>query len=97
MLNAPEISSLFLILTAACFVPTLAFLYLISRFYELKFGQRTHYRIFLAATAVYAVLFIVSVLGYYEYESLTLANGIALAVLFIYGLRLYRMMTGVTK
>jgi hypothetical protein len=95
--NAPEISSLFLILTAACIVPTLLSLYLISRFYELKFGQRTHNRIFLAAAVVYTALFLVAALGYYEYECLTLANGLALTVLFVYGLRLYRMMTGVTK
>ncbi|HEY3274544.1 MAG TPA: hypothetical protein VGJ92_12305 [Methanocella sp.] len=96
-MNAPALSSIFLLLTSACLVPTLAFLYLISRFYELKFGQHTHYRIFLAAAAAYALLFIVALLGYYTYELLTAANGLALLVLFACGLRLYRLMTGVTK
>jgi hypothetical protein len=95
--NAPALSSLLLLLTSACLVPTLAFLYLISRFYELKFGQHTHYRIFLAAAATYALLFIEAIMGYDTYELLTVANGLALLVLFVYGLRLYRLMTGVTK
>jgi hypothetical protein len=96
-LNAPFISSIFLLLTAACFVPTLTFLYFISKFYELKFGQRTHYLTFAVATVLYAVMFVVAVAGYYSYELLTVANGMALLVLFVYGLHLYRMMTGVTK
>lgn len=96
-MNAPVISSIFLTLTAAGFVPTLAFLYLISRFYELKFGQRTHYRIFLAAAVAYAIMLAAAMTGYYTYEFLTAANGLALLVLIVYGLRLYRMMMGVTK
>ena len=96
-MNAQALSSLLLLLTSACLVPTLAFLYLISRFYELKFGQHTHYRVFLAAAAAYALLFVVALSGYYTYELLTVANGLALLVLFAYGLSLYRMMTGVTK
>jgi hypothetical protein len=95
--NAPLLSSIFLALTAACFVPMLGFLYLISRFYELKFVQPTHYRIFAVTMALYALLFALAMLGYFTYELLTLANGLALVVLFVYGLRLYRMMTGVTK
>jgi hypothetical protein len=95
--NAPAISSLLLLLTSACLVPTLVFLYLISRFYELKFGQHTCYRVFLAAAAAYALLFAAAILGYYTYELLTVANGLALLVLFVYGLRLYRLMMGVTK
>ena len=97
MLNAHELSSLLLILAAICYVPILAFLYLIGRFYEVKFGQRTHNRIFLAAAAVYSLMLATALLGYYTYELLTLANVMALAVLFIYGLRLYRMMMGVAK
>ena len=96
-MNAPELSSLFLTLTAFCFVPTLTFLYLISRFYEMKFGQRTHNRIFLAAAITYLLLLAVALLTDYTYEALTMANGLALVVLFVCGLRLYRMMTGVTK
>jgi hypothetical protein len=95
--NAPALSSLFLLLTSACLVLTLIFLYLISRFYELKFGQHTHYRVFLAAAAAYALLLVAALLGYYTYELLTAANCLALLVLFAYGLRLYRLMTGVTK
>ncbi len=94
---APAISTTFLLLAAACFVPMLAFLYFISRFYEMKFGQRAHYRIFIVSAAAYAVLLAVAAAGYYRYELLTIANGLALLVLFVYGLRLYRMMTGVTK
>ena len=96
-MNSPALSSLLLLLTSACLVPTLVFLYLISRFYERKFGQHTHYRVFLAAAAAYALLYVAAILGYYTYEFLTVANGLALLVLFVYGLRLYRMMTGVTK
>jgi hypothetical protein len=95
--NAPLISSILLVLTSACIVPTLAFLCLISRFYEMKFSQRTFYPIFAVVTALYALMLIIAMAGYYTYEFLTVANGLALLVLFVYGLRLYRMMTGVTK
>jgi hypothetical protein len=38
-----------------------------------------------------------AVLGIHTYEALTLASLQALLVLSVFGLRLYRMMTGVTK
>jgi hypothetical protein len=75
----------------------LAFMYFISRFYEFKFGQRTYCHVFLAAAASMVALAAVAALGFYPYYLVTLANALALAVLFVFGVRLFRLMTGVTK
>ena len=73
------------------------FLYFISRFYELKFGQKTFNSVFIAAAAMLVVLLCVAALGFDTYDALIVANRLTLGVLAVFGTRLFRLMTGVTK
>ncbi|OPY28468.1 MAG: hypothetical protein A4E28_01525 [Methanocella sp. PtaU1.Bin125] len=96
-MNRPELSLALLMLTLACEMALLIFMFFISRFYELKFRQATYHVAFAGSAAVFLVLMACAALGFYRYEALTLANLQALVVLSVLGLRLYRMMTGVAK
>jgi hypothetical protein len=84
-------------LAMACEMVLLAFMFFISRFYEVKFGQATYYYAFAGSAIAFLALMACAVLGIHTYEALTLASLQALLVLSVFGLRLYRMMTGVTK
>jgi hypothetical protein len=95
--NSPELSLSLLMLAMVCEMVLLAFMFFISRFYELKFGQATYYTMFAGSAILFLVLMACAALGIYTYEALTLASLQALFVLIVFGLRLYRMMTGVTK
>jgi hypothetical protein len=53
--------------------------------------------VFAGSAILFLVLMACAALGIYTYEALTLASLQALFVLIVFGLRLYRMMTGVTK
>jgi hypothetical protein len=95
--NNPELSLALLMLAMACEMLLLAFMFFISRFYEQKFRQTTYSRVFAASAVVFLALMACAIGGIYRYEALALASLQALVVLAIFGLRLYRMMTGVTK
>jgi hypothetical protein len=84
-------------LIVACEAVLLTFLYFISRFYELKFRQKTFSPAFILAAALVLVLLAVAVLSLYYYDALILANLMTLCVLAVFGTRLFRIMTGVTK
>lgn len=96
-MNSPELSLALLMLAMACEMILLAFMFFIGRFYELKFRQATHHNVFAGSAVVFLALMACAALGIYTYEALTLASLQALFVLTVFGLRLYRMMTGVTK
>lgn len=96
-MNSPELSLALLMLALACEMALLIFMFFIGRFYELKFRQPTYHAVFAGSAAVFLILMACAVTGIYRYEALTLANLQALLVLSVLGLRLYRMMTGVTK
>jgi len=95
--NSPELSLALLMLAMACEMALLVFMFFIGRFYELKFRQATYHKVFAGSAIVFFVLMASAALGVYTYEALTLASMQALLVLTVFGLRLYRMMTGVTK
>jgi hypothetical protein len=92
-----DLSLTAIMLIVVCEMVLLTFLYFISRFYELKFGQKTFSSVFIAAAALLVVLLGVAVLGFYYYDALIMANLLTLGVLAIFGTRLFRIMTGVTK
>lgn len=96
-MNSPELSLALLMLAMASVMLLLAFMFFISRFYEAKFRQATYYNAFAASAIVFLALWACAALGIYTYQALTLASLQALLVLSVFGLRLYRMMTGVTK
>ncbi len=93
----PDLSLASIMLIVACETVLLTFLFFISRFYELKFRQKTMSSVFILAAALVLVLLGVAVLGIYYYEALILANLLTLGVLAVFGTRLFRIMTGVTK
>lgn len=92
-----DLSLASIMLIVACEAVLLAFLFFISRFYEIKFRQKTLSSVFILAAALVLVLLGVAVLGIYYYEALILANLLTLGVLAVFGTRLFRIMTGVTK
>jgi len=94
---ALDLSLASIMLIIACEAALLAFLGFISRFYELKFGQRTFSSAFIAATVLVVVLLCIALLGFDTYDALIGANLLTLGVLGVFGLRLFRTMTGVTK
>ncbi len=96
-MNNMELSTTLLFLALACEAVLLIFVFFVGRFYEQKFRQATYYPVFAGSAVVFLALITVAAADVYRYEMLTLANLQALAVLAIFGLRLYRKMTGVTK
>lgn len=93
----PDFSLVAIMMIVAAEAVLLAFMYFISRFYEFKFGQKTYCHVFLAAAASMVALVAAAALGFYTYYLVTLANLVALAVLIAFGMRLFRLMTGVAK
>lgn len=93
----PDLSLAAIMLIVACEAVLLTFLFFISRFYEIKFRQKTMSSVFILAAALVLVLLGVAVLGFYYYDALIIANVLTLGVLAIFGTRLFRIMTGVTK
>ncbi len=76
----------------------LAFLYFISRFYENKFGKRTYYNAYLVPVAAFALSVALAVLAAdIFFLAMVFVNALTLIVLVVFGLRLYRMMMGVSK
>lgn len=94
---SPDVSLAMIVVIIACEAALLSFLYFISRFYEVKFGQGTYSAAFIVAAALLAGLLALTALDVSPYVTVTLANVLALAVLAVFGLRLFRIMTGVTK
>ena len=94
---SPDLSLAAMMLIVLLEAVLLAFLYGIGNFYEAKFRQRTYSRVFLATAVLLVLLLAVAALGFYTYEAVTLANIATLAVLALFGLRLFRMMTGVAR
>jgi hypothetical protein len=92
-----DLSLAAIMLIVACEAALLAFLFFISRFYEIKFRQKTLSSVFILAAALVLVLLGIAVLGIYYYDALILANLLTLGVLAVFGTRLFRIMTGVTK
>jgi hypothetical protein len=92
-----DLSLVLIMLIVICETILLTFLYFISRFYELKFGQKTFNSAFIAAAALLLGLLAATLLGLYAYDALIIANLLALGVLAVFGMRLFRIMTGVTK
>ncbi|HUL61469.1 MAG TPA: hypothetical protein VLT35_00280 [Methanocella sp.] len=89
-----------LLLTAGifCEIALLVFLFLISRFYEAKFGQRTRSWAFLLPPAVYLVLVVAVFLGIVEIILAGVVVNLAtFLVLVVFGNGLYRKMTGVAR
>lgn len=86
-----------LVLAIACELVLLAFLGLIGRFYEEKFGQRTYYYVYLLPTAAFVLMLAAMALGADPSEAGLAENLLILAVLAIFGVGLYRQMTGVRK
>lgn len=93
----PELSLVAMMAIMFIEAALLAFMYFISRFYEFNFRQRTYCNAFIAAAAALVALVAAAALGFYTYYLVTLANMLALAVLLVFGMRLFRLMTGVTK
>jgi hypothetical protein len=76
----------------------LGFLYFISRFYEMKFGKRTYYNAYLIPVAAFLLAMIPAMFITGSAPlALVLLNGLTLLVLAVFGLRLRRMMMGVSK
>ena len=94
---SPDPSLAAMMVIVLCEAALLVFFYFISRFYEQKFGQITYFNVFLAAAVGLIALLVAALFGVYTYEAVTVANLLALAVLVVLGLRLFRMMTGVAK
>jgi hypothetical protein len=92
-----DLSLTAIMLIVVCEMVLLTFLYFISRFYELKFGQKTFSSVFIIAVALLLVLLGVAIIGLYYYEALIVANLLTLGVIAIFGTHLFRLMTGVTK
>jgi hypothetical protein len=92
-----DLSLAAIMLIVACEAVLLTFLYFISRFYELKFSQKTLSSAFILTAALVLVLLGIAVLGLYYYDALIIANVLTLVVLALFGTRLFRIMTGVTK
>jgi hypothetical protein len=86
-----------IMLIVACETVLLTFLYFISRFYELKFGQKTFSIVFIVVAVLLVILLGVTMLDFNNYDPLIIANLLTLGVLLVFGLRLFRTMTGVTK
>ena len=74
----------------------LGFLYLISRFYEAKFGKRTYYRVYTLPAAAYVLLLAAVALGVDPGAAGLTVNVLFLLVTLAFGVRLYRQMTGVS-
>jgi hypothetical protein len=92
-----DLSLAAIMLIVACEIVLLTFLFFISRFYELKFRQKTFSPIFIIAAVLVLLLLGIAVLGIYYYDALIIANLLTLGVLAVFGTRLFRIMTGVTK
>ena len=76
----------------------LGFLYLISRFYEAKFGKRTYYNAYIVPIAAFVIMVPPAIFMPDLFPAaLVTLNLLALLVLAVFGLRLHRMMMGVTK
>jgi hypothetical protein len=86
-----------IMLIVACEAVLLTFLYFISRFYEIKFGQKTFSVVFIVAAVLLVMLLCVAMLDVNNYDPMIIANFLTLGVLLVFGIYLFRTMTGVTK
>jgi hypothetical protein len=86
-----------MVLAIVCETAMLVFLYFISRFYEMKFGERTYYNGYLVLIAVILLGLAACALGEDFFQTMMLVNLLTVLVLALFGLRLSRMMRRVSK
>lgn len=81
-----------------CEMILLAFLYLIGRFYQMKFGKSTYAAVFLAPITLFIIMLAaIAFAGFDAFLAAMLVNIMTLVVLIGAGASLYWKMTGVSK